>query len=468
MTFPDHVRKNIEDFLCTISPVEDVYRNDSFSYLAIKTDEGFVVVQGTLYLNTQTPKLPQGKFETPRIRAGHFLLSDTQQNRREFIDQLGMGKLQTPHGELFFPPNTSNMHGTNYHRFHEIGLQSQRRLAVLSIFGAESSNYIHANQPHLDWEARAADTPYDGLQEILTEYQPGVLQGVNRIDIAALDLAAIDTNSIVEGETATLIVRAVKTTATDRISVGYRILDQGRVIRRSKVRSEEFDWKSGDGLQLGTAKISVPKAGIVHAFALHDGIAYHHYYFGDPASFQNARRAAYEAFDPKLEAFHDILAKTQGSKPEARDFEAAMPWLFWMLGFAPAYVGGPRRMRDAADFLIATPNGNIAVVECTVGLLKDDSKLPKLHDRTEAVRRNLNASSTRHVRVLPVIITTKSMTDIRSDIEQAEKLGICVIARDGIDRLVERTLFAQNADQLFEQAEQAAAAAMEKYESHGI
>lgn len=463
MAFPDYVQKNIDDFLASIAAIENLYQNDSFSYLAVKSTEGFVLVQGILYLNSQKSKIPEGKFETHRIKAGHFSLPDKSHSRRKFIQQLGTGKIQTPHGEFLFPPNSSNAHGIVYNPFHEVGLQGQRRLGMLSILGAESRMYINALQPHLDWEARAAEAPYDGIQEILTEFQPGVLQGVNRVDIAVLDLAAIDFRSIVEGEIATLIVRTVANAELDKVSVGYRILDQGRVVKRSTLVGSDFEWKNVDDVQLGTATIAVPKAGVVHAFAKYDSIVYHHYYFGDPTSFQNPRRAAYEAFDPKLEVLYEILSKTQGPKRDSREFEAAMPWLFWMLGFAPAYVGGPPRMREAADFTMATPNGHLAVVECTIGILKDDSKLSKLHDRTEAVRHNLDATSIRHVRVLPVIIAAKSRIEITPDLEQAEKLGIHVITREDIDALIERTLFPQNADQIFEQAEHAVAAALAKY-----
>lgn len=465
MSYPEYARKNIDDFLRSIANVGDAYQNDSFSYLTIKNDDGFVLVQGTLYLNSQEPKLPKGRFETEHIRAGHLDICKAPDGRRAFIEQLGQGRLETPEGAFLFPPNSSGSHGANYHPFHEIGLQAQRRLGILSILGAETAAYLHAQQPHLDWEARASPTPYDGLQEILSEYQPGIMQGVNRVDIAALDLVAIDTSSVVEGETATLMVRSAVNADPDQVSVGFRVLDQGRVVKRGKLAGTEFDWKSGDGVNIGTAKFAVPKAGVIQAFAQHNGIVYHHYYFADPQSFQNSRRAAYEAFDPKMATFHDILSKAQSPRPEAREFEAAMPWLFWMLGFSPAHVGGPPRMREAADFLVATPNGNLAVVECTVGLLKDDSKLPRLHDRTEAVKRNLSASGAKHLRVLPVIITAKSQAEIRPDIEQAEKLGVFIITRDGIERLVERTMFPQNADQLFEQAEQEVAAKLAKYQT---
>ncbi len=462
MAYAQYVREYIDHFLEDIGPVESLYRDNSFSYLAIRQDEGFAIVRGTLFLNTTEPQIPYGKFETSRVRAGHFPLSEAGVSARELIEFIGTGSFETPHGPLLFPLG-SNDHGAQYKRFHEAGLPAQQRLSVLALLGAECAQLLYANQPDLDWEVRSAPCPYDGIQELLLEYRPGVLEGVSRIEVAAFNLVAIDMASIVDGETAHLSVRTVPHAPKERVSVGYRILDQGKTVGRGAIAGADLEWEIADGVLRGSATLSVPRAAIVHAFARFDDTVYQHYFFGDPTSFQNPRRASYETFDPRLEILRDILSKAQQPKPDARDFEAAIAWLFWMLGFAPANVGAPRRMSDSADFLAAAPNGNIAVVECTVGLLKEDRKLPKLHDRTEAVRRSLDSSSTRHIRVLPVIVTAKTLVEIQPDIEQAEKLGVFVIARDGIERLMDQTLILQNADQLYEEAELAVAAAKEKH-----
>jgi len=112
---------------------------------------------------------------------------------------------------------------------------------------------------------------------------------------------------------------------------------------------------------------------------------------------------------------------------------------------------------------MTAPNGHLAVVECTIGILKEESKLAKLHARTQTARKSLEASNARHVHVLPVIITAKTLEEVRPDIDQAEKLGICVITRENIDQLIFRTLLLPNADQLYEQTEQAITAALERH-----
>ena len=448
----DLVKQNVVEFFAAIEPLKDAYRNDLFSYVAVETVDGLTLIQGTLFLNVRTPTIPLKTVEVKRIRAGHFYLDDAALTRERVVVQLCQGKLAIPTGELRFPPNRdSGQYGAQFQPYHEIGIRAQRRLIHLSLLGAETRHFI--DQPNLDWELRSAPLPYDGVQDLLYEFQPGVLRGVNCVEVAAFNVAEIDASSVVNGETATLVVRTSASADEKKVSVGIRVLEQGRVVRREQLPVDAFIWEVKEGYKLASATLQVPLAAVVHGLASYNGVAQQHYYFGDPTSFQNPRRAGYEAFDPKLSALIDILAKAQTSRPDSRDFEAAMPWLFWMLGFAPAHIGGLPRTRDAADFIVSTPLGNMAVVECTVGLLKDDDKLPKLHDRVQAVRRNLDTSSTRHVRVLPVIITAKLAEEVRPDMEQAEKLGIYVITREGIEQLLDRTLFPQNADQLYEEAE---------------
>ena len=93
--------------------------------------------------------------------------------------------------------------------------------------------------------------------------------------------------------------------------------------------------------------------------------------------------------------------------------------------------------QDAADLIATTPNGHFAVIECTTGLLKADNKLPLLYDRSQAVRRALETSAHNQLRVLPMIVTTKSREEIMPDLEQAERLGILVLSREKLEGMLE-------------------------------
>jgi hypothetical protein len=85
------------------------------------------------------------------------------------------------------------------------------------------------------------------------------------------------------------------------------------------------------------------------------------------------------------------------------------------------------------------------------------------HERALAVRRNFETSNIRHLRVLPIIVTSKTTEKIRADIEDAEKLGIFIMAREQLDKMVQRSLLTVYPDQLYEEAEQVVRAALERH-----
>jgi hypothetical protein len=175
----------------------------------------------------------------------------------------------------------------------------------------------------------------------------------------------------------------------------------------------------------------------------------------------------YETIDPQLQTIQLFIAG-QGRGQDARNLEAAVAWLLWMLGFSIAHLGAMPKTQDAADLLMATPMGHFAVVECTTGLLKAENKLAHLHERAEVVRRSLRETNNTAFRVLPAIVTSKARNEVTADLEAAERLGIYVMAREGLDQAVNQTLFQPNPDQIYAQAEQEVAAALSRYRTQGL
>jgi hypothetical protein len=136
-----------------------------------------------------------------------------------------------------------------------------------------------------------------------------------------------------------------------------------------------------------------------------------------------------------------------------------------MLGFSVAHLGSTPRTQDAVDLIATTPNGHFAVIECTTGLLKADHKLPRVVERAETIRKRLDETGSRHLRVLAVIVTSKTRAEIAADVEQAERFKVLVITREDLEQYPIRTLAPPNAEQVFERGEQAVQAAAAKYEA---
>ena len=453
MAIPERSQKAVDDFFGAIEPFAGAYGNSSFSYVAVRNGAQFTLVQGALFL-VAPPAFAFSSLVSHGVRAGHYSLTALSTSTRGFVDLLLEGKIQTPDGDIEFPASHTGEYLAGYLPFHPAGLQNQNRLDVLKISGAEQTRHIR--QPHLDWELKAAATPYDGIQELMNEYRLGLLRGdTASIEIIASNVAAVDFSSPVVGKKANLRARLANGLTIQKFTLGYRVLCQGRVVERRRLKGDAFRWASSADAQEGSAEIDIPEGGLLHCFASYDGIAQHFGWLADQSTAQNARRAAYEAFDPRLETLKSIIPGGSARGRDARELEAAVAWILWMLGFSVMQLGTTTRMQDAADLLATTPSGHIAVIECTTGMLKAENKLALLHDRSQAVRRALDASGARHLRILTAMVTSQPRPDVEVDIEQAERLGILVLTREDLDRGIDRTLILQNPEQIFIEAEEA-------------
>ena len=456
-------QKLIDDFIAAIAAVEKAYVHAAFNYIAVKASNRFVIVRGRLFLTDAVPQVAPMTFQSPNIRAGRYTLDELKLNLREFIARLLAGALDTPEGPLCFEAAEGGRHAASFVSFHPDGLQAQRRFNALTLMAGP---IVEMRQPDLDWEVKAAARPYDGLQEIATELAIGDITGPTAtVEIIALNVSAIDAQrSKVSGTKAEVCVILAKGLSPDRVSLGYRVYMANTHPQRGTVSVDDMEWSDEGQVQLGRTTLDVPAAAVLNCTTSYDGIAQNHYWLADPEKSQNPRRAAYEAFDPKLENLRAAIDNASVRGQDARQLEPAVAMLLWMLGFNIAHLALPRA-RDAADVLAATPGGHFAVVECTTGLLKAENKLALLYARTEAVRKNLVASNNTYQRVLPVIVTTRTLTDVKVDLEAAERLGVVVITREAIEQLFPRTLIQPDSDQLYAQAEQAVTAALAKYQA---
>jgi hypothetical protein len=182
-------------------------------------------------------------------------------------------------------------------------------------------------------------------------------------------------------------------------------------------------------------------------------VVQHYWWVTDPAATQNPRRAAYEVFDPEFSVLREFLSR-QGRGQNARDLEFGVAWLMWMLGFSVASLGSTGKTQDFSDVIATTPNGHFAVVECTTGQLRADNKLPLVVERATALRRNVERSNNRHLRVLPVMVTSKLRDEVRADLAHAQQLGVVVLTREDMEAALEqRTRFMPDADAIFAEAE---------------
>ncbi|RTL71332.1 MAG: hypothetical protein EKK41_10610 [Hyphomicrobiales bacterium] len=434
----------ITAFFTAIEPMLGGYGHQNFAYFAVKEGEGFVLAQGRLALAVTESTASFGVFANNTVRVGNCRLSDLKLDAKGLVESLRSGSLQTPHGRILVSPNLS----ATYIPFHNESFQAQHRVDVLALAGPERKRPLELTK--INWELRGADTPYDGLGDILGEFGLGNLsEKETSIEIVAFNVAAVDGQSQVIGSKAQVAMLLAYGLPTEKAKLGYRVLSQGKVEKRASLTGSSLNWGERDGLRVGATELEVPEGAVLQCIASFDGRTQQHWWLHDPRNAPNPRRSIYQVFDNNLEILSSFFS-TPHPKSGADDLESGVAWLMWMLGFSVAHLGNTPRTREAPDGIGVTPSGDVIVVECTIGLLKSENKLPKLVARAETVRNRLKTSGNGHLRVLPVIVSSLSRGELKADLEQAEKLGVGVLGREDLADAINRTLAFPNAQAIFD------------------
>lgn len=455
----DPAQQAVGAFFEALRPVEQGYPNDTFAFVAIKHLGVFNLVQARLFRNPDND--PTGaRFETDMILAGRFAISELKLSSEEIIRSALLGSVPTPMCELRFPPGEAGRYAFQYEPFHQEGLTKQQRLSILRLDGATTDGYVDVDA--LGWHLRAAAKPYHDLQDLLFSFGLGFLREQLNIETIAFPVSLVDTTSHISGTKAHVGVRLANSLDPENVTFGYRVLHQGGTIARDSLKGRALSWEQRPGFQLGRSTIEVPATAVVQCFASFNGNAQHFYWIVDSSTSQNPRRTTFEAFDPGLSLLREFLVR-QGRGQNARDLEMGVSWLLWLLGFSTATLGGTARTQDFADVIATTSEGHIVVIECTTGLLKADNKLPQLIQRTQLVRARIQSSDNRHLKVLPVLVTSKTREEVRADLDQAERLGVLIVTKEDLDDAPSRTLTMPNADALFREAEETVRTNIEKH-----
>lgn len=449
----DFTQKAVCDFLEAISPWAETYTHSTFSFLAVRRDEGYVLLQGRLFLQTEIGNVPAKIVKSPSIVAGNFRLEELELSPSEFLWKLYNSKeLTTPVGTLSFLCDGQSGISAFFIPFHQAGISESNRLPVLTLTGQQRHGLIR--QPEIDWELATGTMPYDSLNELLTEFSLGGKMGdLAIVEAVAHTVALVDFNAKVLGDSAEPAIFLPSSANTEKAKLNYRVVLHGNVIDRGSLFGDALTWTTENSRQRGAGRVEIESGAVVQCFAIYADHLHHKGWIGDPSLFQNSRRAAFEEFDPNQVVMRDFLFESRRVRKDARDFEVGVAWLLWMLGFSVVHAGATSRTSDAADILATTLAGHTAIVECTIGHLKTDSKLSKLVERSKTIRKRLNDSGNSHLKVLPVIVTALSRDEVKADLDQARGLGVAVVTKEDLLSAIDQTFVQQNAEEIFTQVE---------------
>lgn len=332
------MEKFISEFLGLAEPISPTAKYATFSYLAVRNEDRLILVQGRLLLNL-IPQEIQPAFTSENVVAGQQLLADIDKSPEDVLRELADGVLHFPFGDLHFDQYEAG--GYSFHLDqNQSGLNQQGRMVVLTISGRHRDTFFDANA--VDWELRGATTPYQNLHELVSQYRMALGSGQSWVDASIPPAVEVDFSLTVSGTKAVIGVVTSRDLNRNDVSLGYRVLSNNSVTARSRLAGESLTWKDDGHLVRGQTELEVPNAAIVHCFAGYAGKSQHYGYILDPQNHQNVRRSSYELFDKNLDNLKEILNRQPGKGARSDDFEAAISWLMWILGFSPAMLGALR------------------------------------------------------------------------------------------------------------------------------
>jgi hypothetical protein len=451
-----HLEQQFADFESLLDRWAEGYQSAVVSYVALKTANGLRLLFGRVLLELARygADATAFSFETEHLTAARYVSVATPDKIRSLLVKARSGQISSADNATTVSFQTDASLSIFFSPIRHPFVSEGPRLPSLRISGPSKHGLIASvvDSQVLDWELKAADTPYDNLDELLnqcglpTQMQMG---DSTTLEIVARSPVVIASTSAIAGTNALIECHLAATLAIEKLRLGYKVVRKGDAQRES-VSGSALDWRRDGDVKIGAYRVPVGEASLLQAFVSYAGVAHHQWWVTDPQKRLNPRHAIHQVFDDDLELLRRMLLKPSTDNPQA--FENALSTLLNLLGFSASNYGRIPKLQKGPDIIAISPAGHIGVVECTVGLLDQNDKLAKLVQRAKLIRDKLNSSGYRFLQLQAVIVTPLSRDEVTANLEAAGKHDIAVLCREDIEELLNQVNLPPNADRLFEDA----------------
>jgi len=424
------------------------------SYVGLKTSQGQRLLFGRVLLEPTRVGVSDTtfSFETEHVVAARFISGATPTDIKSFLAKARNGEILTVDGTTNLSIQADGNLSTNFSPIHHPFVSEGPRLPSLRVSGTSKHNLIVsvADSRSLDWELKAAEIPFDNLDELLgqcnlpTQVQTG---DSTILEIVAKSPVMITVASTITGSEAVIECHLADALDVGKLRLGFKVFHKGSVDRKS-VSGSAFDWRQEGDIEVGTYKISVGDASLLQAFVSYAGVSHHQWWVTDPQKRLNPRHAVHQVFDEDLELLRRMLLKPETDKPYV--FENAVATLLYLLGFSVSNYGRIPKLQKGPDIIAISPAGHVGVVECTVGLLDENDKLAKLVQRSMLIRKQLDHVGYGFLQLQAVIVTPLSREEVAANLETAGKHEIAVVCREELEEMLKQVSLPLNTDKIFQ------------------
>ncbi len=448
--------KEFNNFKALINHWIGAYEWCVYSFVALKATDGFRLLFGRLIFETGgfVNDKKDFNFETAHIKAGHFATKIDSKKIDVILENAMKGEFTLPDSYLQLTIEEGRPYSAYFYPIYHPFIKEGPRLPSLVIRGDTTHNLFvkTVSQEILDWEVRAADSPFYNIDELLIHCGLPVLNQMTdstTCEIVGRSPAIIANTSIIKDGKGLIDCNISNGLDIRKLKVGYKILFKD-ITERGLASGNEFKLSVAPGFERVHIEISVRDASVMQVFLSYSDVALHQWWVFDPGKQLNPRYAIHQVFDPQLELLKEMLLKP--NKSMSFVFENAVSSLLSLLGFSASNYGRIPKLQEGPDIIAVTPAGHIGVVECTTGLLDENDKLAKLVHRTKLIREKLETAGYGYLKIQPVIVTPLMRNDVAANLESAGKHGIAVMCKENIENLINQIGFPLNPERLFEEA----------------
>ena len=394
--------------------------------------------------------------------AAEHVSRDSDQIERMFADIAG-GIISIGGKPARLLADTTNRYDFSYAPSYPPGFntanQSAARLPVLFVSGESRFQALNRgiNTAELEWYLRSLNPPFFDLSDLHSYYGLPSPGDRSLVELVVRPPVEIDARSTIADGKMYIRLLACRGVEVEQIAVGYKLVGGVNGGLRTSLSSEKFSWGPGAKFREGVASVEIADTPTAQCYLTYAGSSIQTWWVIDPKRHLNPRRAVHAAFDPDLGVVNRLLFDTKRS--DSRTFEDGVAMLLGMLGFSVTQHGRSQKLSDAPDLVATTPGGQIAVVECTTGLPDQDDQVAKALRRAELLRRSLTSAGWPGIRVLAVVVTSLTTTEVEGQRRHAENQGVLVLCLEDLQAALTRTIAPVDADQVLrEQEEQLAKA----------
>jgi hypothetical protein len=370
---------------------------------------------------------------------------ESRENLEAFLQNAALGILRVKDESYWLAADPKNTSFPPQRRFE---ILSERDTWFSPLHYRARANFVAPfptrNVYALDTALRRADPPFDGIADVAQSFGVNVAAALVEPTISILVSPPADLvmeSCRLSENTLTVVIHAHPNLDVARMDVSVRAVPGKNMRFRHRI-SDKFTWTDEDGRKTGVAIVNLEDANSALVMLVVGKHTVRRQWFVDSAKAPNLRYVAMNTFDKDLRRLKSALFDTD----QSRQFEQAVAGLVFMLGFIPA---SPNES-DAPDLIVVTPSGRLVLVECTFKTSEIESKLGKLVDRRETLKKAIGSSSHLTDPVAVLVCRAPRANIVHSD--AAKNYEVLLLTGEDISTGLERTHLRNDPDQLIAQA----------------